>query len=262
MYRDVILITTHKINPRVINLYHKIRNGVGFNSDVILLVQDSVSHHIPFGIRYLKFTKEELFSQGLRSITDSITPGSNHFILLWFFTRHTNYDRFWVIEYDVEFSGNWGYFFYSTYFLKYDFLATHIKTYNEDPGWFWWGSLGGQIANIPYKCRVRSFNPVMRISREALFFLHDILCRDGNCGHHEEAIATILYKAGFSLCDLGTSETFSSQTENATFCTYTIPFPYGTMRDKPIFNPIVLTFFPDKLIHPIKSEMPIIQVEE
>lgn len=256
---DAILITTHKINLRILHLYNKIRTSVNYYCDVFILIQKESMETlaIPFGIKSETFSKKDLFSLDMTPLREDITPGSNHFILLWFFKNHPKYDRYWVIEYDVEYSGNWKDVFEKTKSLDFDFMSTHIQHYAENPSWYWWGSLGGAVSDIPFRKRVRSFNPVMRIGRSAIEFLYATLLKDNNRGHHEELISTLLYNNSFSILDLGQNGKFASR-ELSPICSYNTPLPFGTMRHKPSFLPFDVALYPDKLIHPMKNSIPFV----
>lgn len=70
--------------------------------------------------------------------------------------------------------------------------------YAEDKEWFWWNSYQGKTMNIPLRERLRSFNPIYRISEKALNFLDEFL-KAQNCGHHEVLIPSSLFHSGLQL---------------------------------------------------------------
>ncbi|MCM1142047.1 MAG: hypothetical protein NC453_26045 [Muribaculum sp.] len=116
--------------------------------------------------------------------------------------------------------------------------------------------MGGKISRIPYRQRVRSFNPIMRLSNAAIKFLFETLTIGGNFGHHEEVIATLLSINGFSMIDLG--KIYNQSLPRIPLCSYSLPSPFGTMRHKPAFSPGAVVLFPDLLLHPLKYKIPFI----
>lgn len=125
--------------------------------------------------------------------------------------------------------------------------------HRDNPYWYWWNSLQCKI-EIPLEQRVRSFNPIYRISNKALFFLNSFL-KDQNVGHHEVLIPTILDYYQYSIGDFGCNGEFSLfRDEESAFY---LPernsyFLYGgTMRYRPEFqhNEFIVK---NKLYHPVK----------
>ncbi len=102
----------------------------------------------------------------------------SHFPVLDFFLTHSDYDYYWFIEFDVRYSGDWRSFF--TFFEPYthDFIASHIRSYDEEPLWHWWDTLR---------------HPVKTILRD----------RDGWQGFNEVSLPTLLHKGGYRIMDFG-----------------------------------------------------------
>ncbi len=121
--------------------------------------------------------------------------------LMWFFNTAPDYDYYWVIEYDVRFTGNWQVFFRHFAENDSDLLATTLFDYDFRPQWPHWKSLRSPV-RIPLEARSRATLSFYRLSRPALQALHlGYTQRWG--GHYEVTIPTLLKHQGFTLEDMG-----------------------------------------------------------
>lgn len=255
---EVILLVAHKVNPSLIHKYWQIKEQVS-EADIILLLEEDESDNfdinLPDGIDYRIFNVDMLNALSYDPVEETIVPGSNHFITLWFFLTNRHYKNYWSIEYDVDFTGNWNTLFESFRKETADFISTHLQTYKERPDWYWWDSYHGITLNITLHERIRSFNPIYRISAEALEFLDKFL-KKGNSGHHEVLIPTALYHSGFKILDFGGCGSFVLPQYKEKFyldSTILTDGLQGTMRHKPNFKTILSYNLPDKLFHPVKE---------
>jgi Protein of unknown function (DUF3405) len=123
--------------------------------------------------------------------------------LMWFFHENPCYEYYWVMEYDVRFTGHWMEFFRHFAASKSDLLATTLFDYNFRPGWDNWNTLQSP-QRVPEQDRVRALFPLYRISNAAIRAVHQAYC-DGWSGHYEVTIPTILKTRGFTLEDIGGS---------------------------------------------------------
>lgn len=197
--------------------------------------------------------REDILALGYRMPFDKIIPGSTHFPMLDFYQKHPNYRDYWLIEYDVRFSGTWRTFFVDFAQIRADFLAAHFRWYQQEPDWPFW-DLTHPSNSIPLQDRLRCFHPICRFSNPALAFL----CKshqDGWCGHSEVLPSSLLHKSGYSLADFGGEGEFVLPGMHNK---YYAPIPpnrkglleSGTYRYRP---PHLFTGFEkDKLYHPIK----------
>jgi hypothetical protein len=85
--------------------------------------------------------------------------GHTDLIFLHYVRAHPEHVRYWGIEYDVRFSGDWGRFFAAYEDDPSDFLAPAILPRALDPGWYNWASLGGPVP-LPESEQLRAFLPV------------------------------------------------------------------------------------------------------
>src|SRR5699024_9313052 len=101
--------------------------------------------------------------------------------------------------------------------------------------------------------RIRSFNPIYRISREAVKFLERAFM-SGWKGHYETTFPTLLYHNGFQLLDFGGDGDFANQRNNFYISRNTRrgELYTGTMRYRPAME--AAGFRKNMLYHPVKCE--------
>lgn len=256
-WNEVALLITHRVDIALIEKYREIRACVPY-IDIIMLINDEDGKgvkDIPADIKWYVFTMDMLNTLQYNPIEETLIPGSNHFALLWFYLRFPQYDHYWNIEYDVAFTGNWRILFDAFLDDNADFISCHVQKYKENPYWYWWNTYRGLTLNVPLSQRVRSFNPIYRISANALCFI-DRFLKAGNSGHHEVLLPTALYHSGYKIKDFGGRGSFvASGNENRFYLSPTIVLNdgrRGSMRDKPSFTDITPYVGINKLFHPVK----------
>ena len=252
MKKDAVVLLTDFINSDLLNKYYRIKKD--FNGDTFLLFhnEDNIVIDIPGDVNCVTFNLDKLNDLGYEAICETLIPGSCHFALLWFYNNYPDYRFYWNIEDDVDFSGDWKILFDEFFNCDSDFLSTHINEYRDSPNWFWWNTLKCNDS-IPLEKRIRSFNPIYRISEKALCFL-DVFLKDLNMGHHEVLIPTALFHNNFSINDFGGDGKYVLENHTNKFY---LPdssnlIQGGTMRYRPVFPLSILDQIKNKLIHPIK----------
>lgn len=255
---NIILLVSHGLTDSLFDKFYKIQRTFENYADVRLLLhwdEENGPLNLPNDIDYVKFTIDDLNTLHYEPIAETIVPGSNHFALLWFYLQHPEYQYYWNIEYDVEFTGDWKVLFDAFRENHADFISTHLKEFREDVYWYWWNSYHGTTMNIPMEERIRSFNPIYRISSGALSFLDNVL-KEENSGHHEVLIPSVLHHSGFKILDFGGKGKFVPSGYEERFylsnATTDIRFPYGTMIHKTDMDKMQIHLLKDKLVHPIK----------
>ena len=253
---QVWLFLSHSASAQVVKAYSNIRRAVAGMGESFFLYHKRSNQLPPALLRddlYL-FSNESLSGLNYPWIGPSLVPGHAGFPLLQFFCDNPDFDYYWLIEYDVRFCGDWRFFFDFFKDNKQDFLTCHIRYYVEEPDWPGW-SLHHPSRSIALSERVRSFNPIYRISKPSLSFLHECL-RDGWRGHFEVLWPTLLHHHGFTIMDIGGKGRFTPPDMKDKF--YTDPESnsrgkpkHGTMRYRPSFWRVGQET--NKLYHPVKS---------
>jgi hypothetical protein len=148
--------------------------------------------------------------------------GHTDLIALHFFKANRQYERYWFVEYDVRFSGDWSDFF--GYFDRDEaaFLSTSMRRAPVDPNWMHWPTLHipDAVGPVPDAERITAFMPVYRISRQGLEAI-DRAYRQGWSGHCEATWPTILHHCGLSIADFGGNGEFVAAGNRNRFYTNT-----------------------------------------
>lgn len=242
-----ILYLTHIISNTIIENFKKLRLESGCDTFLVHTV-DELSN---FGIYYSE--EETINMLGLKTITggNKLFPGSMNFIMYRFYKEHPEYDYYWFIEYDVVFTGNWGWFIENTTkdFKNYDFVSSHIECWDESSGWYWWDK--NNYLDIPREQQLKSFNPVCRYSKTALDTL--ISWNKDKVAHFEVLVPTCLYECGLSIADLGGDNEFTLPgLRNKYYLDNKTESNDGTIRWRPNYKKSECIAL-NKLYHPIKS---------
>ncbi|WP_158798993.1 hypothetical protein [Pedobacter sp. L105] len=246
--KQVILILASSFSKDLRKKYEAIVEATSGYCDVKILFhkKDLI---LPAKLKELDvevFTDEILHQVGYVPIGNAIVPGSNHFPLLQFYLRNPDYAYYWCIEDDVNFNGNWKDFFGSfSSAQNYDFISSHLRTYTEHPVWHWWQTLETPGKTILKDQMMLSFNPIYRLSNDALSYLDQCMRTQGWKGHHEVFIPTLLKDAGYQIADFGTEG--NPSIPRFSFCTL------RSMRWKPVY--FVTGSKKNHLYHPVKSKI-------
>lgn len=266
---EAVFFQTHLLHPEVLQRFETLRDGLPVGYDLYLLLDvDGFSKgelrtaRRLVGDALVAFT----FDQVAAGVGDyphpwaeagptGVVPGNND--LLWLHARRRvgGYDRYWFIEHDVAYSGDWLDFFEPLRARGADLLGTTIHPRSTLPEFHWWQSFstsGGRFEGRDEGPLLRGFFPVVRVSDDALDAL-DHVYRAGWSGHAEVVVPTALLRLGLELEDIGGRGPFVPTDAPADFYTNTPTRPTlspGTFVYKPSRR------FPglrrDKLWHPVK----------
>jgi hypothetical protein len=254
MQKSAFLYLTNTLNKSIISEYNAL-NKVVQKQDRVSFLYDC-SDKLPDeqkDFHYHNFRFEDLKQHGLPLYNEhSIVPGNTHLPLVDFYLKYPDYKYYWVIENDVRFAGNWKKFFATFSSYTEDFLTTHIRWYHEEPQWPRW-ELKHPEKEIKTSQRLRSFNPMYRISNEALAYLIDEL-RTGWWGHYEVTFPTLIYHSQYKLMDLGGDSVFTPDALRYRMYTSKTKdkknLNYGTFRFRPPYYLYGLKR--NHLYHPVK----------
>lgn len=112
----------------------------------------------------------------------------NHWILMWFFKRYSNYDYYWSMEYDVRISGNGAYIW--NYSGNEDFVYPIPEFQNDE--WTWKDYYTGN--KLSDETKWYGYLQLTRYSRRFLKYL-DMYFSTGENGQ-DEMIIYSLFKRG------------------------------------------------------------------
>ena len=245
--KQAVLYLTTKSNEWTLSSFHALEQSLQGKADVYFAYHQQ-GDVLPVSLQNIEnlfvFTSDVLKELGYTPIErGKLVPGSNHFPLLKFYKENQGYDYYWLVEDDVRFSGEWKDFFGSFASCTSDFLSSVIETKAENPTWYWWTSLKTGNEVIAEEKLLKSFNPIYRLSSQALACI-DAHLRIGWMGHYEVLLPTLLYNKGFLLEDFGGEGTFVRPENNAKF------YDDTSMRIAPVLPDDRKNY----LFHPVKEE--------
>lgn len=245
--KQAVLYLTNKSNEWTLSAFHALEQSLQGKADVYFAYHQQ-GDVLPVSLQNIEnqfvFTSDILSELGYTPIEEGkLVPGSNHFPLLKFFKENQGYDYYWLVEDDVRFSGEWKDFFGSFASCTSDFLSSVIEAKAENPNWYWWTSLKTGNEVIAEEKLLKSFNPIYRLSRQALACI-DAYLIIGWMGHHEVLLPTLLYNEGFLLEDFGGEGTFVRPENKAKF------YDDTSMRIAPVLPDDRKNY----LFHPVKEE--------
>lgn len=177
-------------------------------------------------------------------------------VIILSFLTNPNYDNYWSIEYDVDFLGEWRNFFVMANAFEEDFISSHIQCYRQNPQWYWWSAFHNKSDNRTYDIslvsRIRSFNPIYRISKDALNLVCSAL-NNGVYGHHEVVIPSLLYHNNFKIRDFGgISEDALEKGNSGLYVNVSRLSMFGSMQHIPFHDLSCLIKWRNVLVHPVK----------
>jgi len=252
---QVFLFLTHIYSKEIHREFEKIQRATKTMGECILLYQQKTG--IPIDRRFLNLPHCLQTDLDLTRLSDAPYFADSRACFkpdrsLIKFSGEHKFDYYWLIEYDVRFSGNWEYFF--RYFSEgaEDFLTSHIRRYAQEPDWLFW-HLDNFDKKIDLAKALRSFNPIFRISYPALEYVYQMYLK-GWTGIYEALIPTLLFHGNFTLRDFGGTGDFVLPQDVNRFYLDSSDcrlLDGKTMRYRP-FHTSLSGYPENKLIHPVK----------
>jgi hypothetical protein len=254
MRPDVILFITHFWDGACTAQIMKLRREVGQLYDIRVAgyipdgmprpaVPDDVSVHF-YGERDLNLVLPE---RG---------PGewSHHFILPRFVLDFPEYAHYWMIEYDVRYTGDWGTLLASLNDPGVAYYGIALQRRASHPQWSHWGTLSTGRDEVTSAHVVKSFAPLQRLSRPAVSVVQTAL-GNGWRGHYEALWPTAIAHAGLKLEDIGGDGEFTPDSRRGQNYTCTLLDRNGSPGSfvyRPSFEENEVTQWPPTLWHPVK----------
>lgn len=262
----MILILNHVDSVHLTRLYAEIAESCGREYDVCLL---SDRTHRSFAgpqppRREFRFTIHDLIGLDFPGKQDIVMHqggdrvvklGNAELPVLLFFRERPSYRFYWLVEYDVRYSGSWCDFVSAFKRSDADLLGTSMTRFAECPQWSHWRTLV-PASTTDAAGLIRGFFPVFRASNTALRCLTERY-RAGSSGHMEALVPTTLYDAGLRLEDIGGDGEFVDPRNVNRFyrnCRGTNDLSPGTFVYRPVLPGVGRE--PDKLWHPVKPRLP------
>ena len=254
----VVLYMTHVYDDAVAEEYERLKRECEPPYDVRLLYDASSRRARGAGQRpdSFGFRPKQLlrrFGRHLpRSEAKTLWPGSSDLALAAYAMDQSACEFYWLVEYDVRFTGPWTRLFDAFADNCADLLTTTITRRPDQPLWHWWPSLMAPDTELSQDEQISCFLPVLRISRKGIELLLTAY-RKGWQGHYECTVPTILSRHGLTIEDIGGDGEFVSPGNVNRFYTNTVGNAHmtpGTFVWRPAFDGPGDE--PDKLWHPVK----------
>jgi hypothetical protein len=160
----------------------------------------------------------------IRNKTEDAGYGANDLPVLQFFRDHRDFDYYWIVEYDVYFSGLWSDLLCSLDDSSADLLATSVSDYEETPWWVWWPSLEKPKGVYQRQHMLRAFLPFCRVSNKALDLI-DKAYVDGTSGHYEAVWPSVCAEHDLVIEDIGGHGKYTPQRRRGKHYSSTIGTP-------------------------------------
>ena len=122
--------------------------------------------------------------------------------IMRFFVGNPNFDYYWVIEYDVRFTGNWKTIIDDLMKSDADLLCTHLTSRRSDPNWMHWNAFSSGNEKLDETDMIRAFLPFCRMSQKLMRSI-DSRCKNDWAGHPEALWPTIAKSAGLKIEEIG-----------------------------------------------------------
>lgn len=265
--RDCVLFLTHRWSPSIAAHYERLKRQASRVLDVLLVYQIPPSSAPPVAADPdVVVTVAEIAAAFPGRFAERGSEWAFYCADLVWMTAAvkapvSGYDRVWVLEYDVDFSGDWGTFFRQVLDYEGDLLGIDLRPLSATPGW--WNSGGyRQPAGMPEP--LIGFFPAVRVSRALIAAYHRDLEAEDWAGHFEMVLPSFAASKGFAVKEIGGHSDYTPVERRGLH--YTTPPMVGKVAATFTFRPPrSFHYFAesptgfrqrDRLYHPIKSDLP------
>jgi hypothetical protein len=173
---------------------------------------------------------------------------------LFFFRMLPHYAHYWIIEYDVRYTGNWQTLFDELNNPAIDLLGTIVQSRHENPEWHHWPALCTGASQINPKHHIKMFTPLFRLSNRG-FRAVDAAYRQGWHGHYEALWPTAIAAANMTIEDIGATGSFTPKNRHNKHYSADFMHPQltpGTFTFRPPKSETEIPPTPPLLWHPVK----------
>jgi hypothetical protein len=206
MKKEVLIYYTHMVTDGVRSVIDQLAADLPFEIKVVgccsnRAALDGLS--VP-NVQRRIYLPEELrqlpYPHKLSTVNWETFRGGADLPILRFFRDEPTYDRYWVMEYDVRYTGSWRLLFEDLGRSESDLLCTQVGKY--DPRWMHWKSMVTGNAIVPVEMWRKAFLPFFRVSRRLLHAI-DECYQAGWSGNCEAVWPTIAHLNGLNIEEIG-----------------------------------------------------------
>ena len=254
MRADAVLFITHFWDAACSAQIRKLRHELGQHYDI------RVAGYIPDGMPRPAVPDE--VSAHFYSDQDLALLFPEHaryehwhqFILPRFFMDFPDYEHYWMIEYDVRYTGDWGTLLATLNDPGVAYYGVAMQRRASHPQWSHWRSLSTGSDEVASAHFVKSFTPLQRLSRPAISAVQAAL-GNGWSGHYEALWPTAIAHAGLQLEDIGGKGEFTPKSrlgQHYTCNVFDRNLSPGSFVFRPTFKEHQISQWPPTLWHPVK----------
>ena len=259
MNKNVVIFQAHTMDWFSRRALRKLATELKGYADVFiqgLAGEERAFPEASHGLPCTKYSRDGLlalpYPEKTRPAEWKLVPGNTDLMLLSLWREHPDYDYYWIVEYDVRYTGNWRRFLQKFDWCHADVLGTNVLRYRDTPDWNHWRSL---VVPRDVDCvtePIRAFLPLCRMSAAACAAV-DAAYRAGWGGHNEVVWPTVACHDGLIVEDIGGEGPFTPEPRRGKFYTSTpkalslTPGSFGYRPMRPFGSPV-----PGRLSHPVK----------
>lgn len=142
------------------------------------------------------------YDSKLASVDWTTMLSSADLAILRFFRDRPDFEYYWIIEFDVRYTGDWRTIFRDLARSDADLLCAHVRTFEQGSDWMHWGSFSTGGAALNREDLLRGFLPFCRVSNKLMRAIDD-RCQRGWTGHYEALWPTICKAIGGRIEEIG-----------------------------------------------------------
>jgi len=269
MLRTAVVFQTHFWNAHTAAQFEKLRASCPDNCHAFVLMHvpsgtpkptslQSVSHHF---VTTPKVRNPAYIGKSAGGSEWRIWRGGHTDLpVLHFFNAHPEFDAYWMIEYDVRFTGKWGALFQS-FENGADLTTTNLRRRPDHPDWRYWATLRRVESDAAHELpasiaeadQIASFMPIYRASIQAMRTM-DGLYREGWTGHVEVTWPTLLNACGLVIEDFGSNGEFTRPQNRGRYYSST-PRASTLSPGSLVWRPVKWWsgVRPNRLVHPVRD---------
>lgn len=212
---EAVFFQTHLLHPEVLDRFERLRVQLPERCDLYFLLDVAGLTQDELGVArraaeeaLLTFTFDEVARASAEypnpwaeGSPTGLVPGNNDLLWLYLRNRIGAYERYWFIEHDVAFTGDWCTVFEYFRDRGADLLGTTLQPRSVLPEFYWWESFRAPDVSAGSSL-LRGFFPIVRVTADALDALAEVY-RAGWSGHFEVVVPTALDRLGLEIEDMG-----------------------------------------------------------
>ena len=258
--KQALVFLTHVESRRVLAHYERLKRETHGMLDTFLCVHDTAQ--ASGGPRVLpadfRVSSPESESYAPRRHRQMVAVGNVYAFVDMIYMPALTSDRLkaypyvWIIEYDVDFAGDWSRFFVDAVRTDADYVATTILPREDSRDWVWWEHFRTPPDVTP-KQHARSFAPIARFSQRMLSLYRASVAVGPWGGHFESLYPTIALHAGLRVADLGRGKHYTNTPSDPSLSPGTFVFRPPIANEYFHENPQGFAS-PGMLYHPVKPE--------